>query len=337
MTPVFGTNKLAASSESHPQCDQRWLELLDQVLSSPQEPSLPADLARVPLAVKLYEQCLELRRFSMGLFNGELDQQLKSKGFVAGAFKGLQANLRHLSWQTQVIASGDFSQRVDFMGEFSRSFNSMVKQLDHSLKLLQEKEAALVQEIQERKNTEEALRASEERYRQLATTDSLTGLYNRRHFFHLAEREMARAMRYSHPLAVIIMDLDHFKQVNDTHGHAAGDEILKEVAGLAQSNFRASDILARYGGEEFIFLMPETDPEAATAAAERLRQDIAARSFAQDPAPLKVTASMGLCCHHDGEHTPQQCRQCLEAIISLADKALYQAKEAGRNTLRQAQ
>ena len=156
---------------------------------------MPANLKPYPALNDLYANLLELRQFFLALVQGDLSRELRMKGYLAGALKSLQANLRHLTWQTQMIATGDFSQRVDFMGEFSEAFNSMVIQLDEGRQQIKEKEAeltginkALRQEIELRKTTEESLRQSEELYRQLAITDPLTGIFNRRHFYQIANQ-----------------------------------------------------------------------------------------------------------------------------------------------------
>lgn len=163
--------------------------------------------------------------------------------------------------------------------------------------------------ITERKLMEEALRV-------LARTDSLTGVTNRRHFFELAEQEFADAARNGQPLSVILFDIDHFKRINDTHGHQAGDEMLKGVAQLAGGQLREADLIARYGGEEFIVLLPRTSAADAFVVAEDMREDLAAR--------LRVTMSSGIAGILESDDT-------LDRLISRADQALYRAKDAGRN------
>jgi len=163
--------------------------------------------------------------------------------------------------------------------------------------------------ITERKLMEEALRV-------LSRTDSLTGVTNRRHFFELADHEVAAAARDGQPLSVILLDLDHFKRINDTQGHQAGDELLKGVAQIIQGHLREADLFARYGGEEFIALLPRMPAGDAVAVAERIREDVVAR--------LQVTLSSGIAGLLPAGDT-------LDRLISRADKALYRAKDAGRN------
>lgn len=158
----------------------------------------------------------------------------------------------------------------------------------------------------------------------LSTTDPLTGLHNRRHFDIRASIEFERSMRYGLELSAMMLDLDHFKQVNDTRGHAAGDIVLADVAAVCMSTLRASDLEARYGGEEFCFLLPETGSQDAAALAERLRAAIAGLRFAAGADEFSVTASLGVT-ERDGEH------DTVEALLRRTDEALYAAKSAGRD------
>lgn len=158
----------------------------------------------------------------------------------------------------------------------------------------------------------------------LATTDSLTGLYNRRHFMERAESEFQRARRYRRPLSLIMADIDRFKRVNDTYGHGAGDQVLKFVASLARAELREMDVIGRYGGEEFIILMPETGLEGARSLAERFRKRIEETVINVEQAAISITISLGVSVLQEGCET-------FTALIEAGDKALYEAKAAGRN------
>lgn len=158
----------------------------------------------------------------------------------------------------------------------------------------------------------------------LATTDSLTGLANRRHFMDQGWREIERARRYRQPLALMLIDIDHFKEINDCYGHPAGDEVLRLVARACQCGARNADLAGRIGGEEFALLMPETGMVAAQLAAERMRRAVAAVDAAAAGIDRTITASIGLAVLEDGDAT-------LERLMARADKALYQAKQFGRN------
>ena len=166
--------------------------------------------------------------------------------------------------------------------------------------------------------------AFEEQLRELASTDPLTGLHNRRRFESLVEREMRRAHRYSHPLVLLMFDLDHFKAINDDHGHASGDAVLRTFAACLRDGLREQDIMARVGGEEFAALLPETDAAAGTEVAERLRAAVAAATTPCGTAELRVTMSIGLtrlADHDDG----------YASLLARADAALYASKQQGRD------
>jgi diguanylate cyclase (GGDEF)-like protein/PAS domain S-box-containing protein len=160
----------------------------------------------------------------------------------------------------------------------------------------------------------------------LATTDSLTGLHNRRHFFNLATHEFERVIRYHKALAVIMIDIDHFKNINDAYGHAAGDKSLEAIGDIFKKTLRKIDIAGRYGGEEFVILLPETSCVEAVNAAERLRIMIEAVEVSTPFGTARLTASLGIACLGNLHET-------LENLLANADRALYAAKEAGRNSV----
>lgn len=160
---------------------------------------------------------------------------------------------------------------------------------------------------------------------QLATVDPLTNLYNRRHFFRLGEDEIDRARRYGHPLSVLMIDIDHFKSINDSHGHSVGDQVISTIAGRLANGLRKSDIAGRYGGEEFAMILPETDVANATSiVAERLRVAVADTPVETAVGPLKVTISVGVAAVLKSGET-------LLDALTRADNGLYAAKRAGRN------
>ena len=161
-----------------------------------------------------------------------------------------------------------------------------------------------------------------------AITDELTGLYNRRAFASLAEKEVGRARRYQRPLALILFDIDHFKNVNDTHGHLMGDQVLRILTEKVTKTTRSTDIVCRYGGEEFIVLMPEAGREEAMAMAERLREMVSGITVVAPGGTLSLTISLGMAEFEAGSD------ETLENLIHRADKAMYEAKAAGRNTVR---
>ncbi|WP_366656694.1 PleD family two-component system response regulator [Fodinicurvata sp. EGI_FJ10296] len=177
-----------------------------------------------------------------------------------------------------------------------------------------------------RKRYQDRLRQNYEESLSMALTDSLTGLFNRRYLTTHLERIIQRISETRKPVSAILFDIDHFKIVNDTYGHAVGDEVLKEIADRVSRNLRNFDMVARMGGEEFVIIMPEAPLEAASFVAERLRMRIANEPFKVN-APvgqLDVSVSLGVASVHDAGARP-------EALIERADKALYAAKHKGRN------
>jgi len=159
----------------------------------------------------------------------------------------------------------------------------------------------------------------------LTRLDGLTGLATRGHFFEIAQRDLERCRRYAHPLAVILLDLDHFKLVNDTFGHAIGDRVLQAVAGQILVNVREADTASRFGGEEFAVLLPETNREAAQQVGERLRGFVESLRIDAPIGRLSVTVSAGIAA------TAAQETATLDDLLACADRALLAAKDAGRN------
>jgi len=161
------------------------------------------------------------------------------------------------------------------------------------------------------------------RIQDLATHDELTGLVNRRQMTELLEHERERSRRAPHPWCIALIDLDHFKQVNDRHGHAVGDEVLRAVARAAVAAGRRSDVLARWGGEEFVLLMPDTPLEAGMAGVERVRRALTGAALDVAGLGLQISFSAGVAQHRVGE--------AVEQTLARADAALYAAKAEGRN------
>ena len=176
-------------------------------------------------------------------------------------------------------------------------------------------------DFSEQKSLEDSLRT-------LATTDGLTGALTRAHFFELAHAELASATKAGRRLAVAMVDVDHFKAVNDSHGHQAGDEVLQLLGGLVRGVLRRSDLFARYGGEELILLLPDASGDEAVAAMERLREAVQRAELAVGAARVRVTVSVGVAEAVPGEE--------LAALVKRADVALYAAKRAGRDRVARA-
>jgi diguanylate cyclase (GGDEF)-like protein len=172
---------------------------------------------------------------------------------------------------------------------------------------------------------EQELRLAKDALHEQATHDGLTGLWNRTSILDTLHKEIARSAREFTFLSVLMADLDHFKQINDTYGHFAGDAVLRESAQRMTANIRRYDALGRYGGEEFLVVLPGCDEAGSLAQAERLRECISDHPFAVAADNLRVTCSLGACCTYAPDLTQT------DTLLRFADEALYQAKRAGRN------
>lgn len=210
--------------------------------------------------------------------------------------------LRDLETGVERFGAGDLSYRVqpigqDELGQLGRTFNAMADKLAQSQALL----------------------------RELSTRDSLTGLLNYREFRRQLREEAERSRRYGRAFSLLMLDVDHFKAINDTHGHLAGDKALRALAALIRGEVRPTDIVARYGGEEFVLVLPETTGAGALTLAERLRAGVAGHAVAltSDQA-IALTVSIGLASYPDDAVSVQ-------TLLSAADQALYAAKSGGRN------
>ena len=168
---------------------------------------------------------------------------------------------------------------------------------------------------------------TEAHLRRLVSEDELTGVHNRRHILSLAEHEWAHGSRYKTPFSLLMLDVDHFKRINDTCGHAAGDLVLQKLAQTCQAHLRDSDSVGRIGGEEFLVLLPNTGEDGAIKVGEHLRLALAALELEAEGRPLQITVSLGAASRRPG--TPN-----LERLLKEADDALYAAKSAGRNQVR---
>jgi diguanylate cyclase (GGDEF)-like protein len=248
---------------------------------------------------------------------------------------------RHLSLflcAAQRLASGQWEARVpyparDEFGILARAFNQMADQLQTAFEHQEQQRIeierqkaeleGLYEQLQQANRELEAanleLVAMNSVLAQAAATDSLTGLRNHRAFQESLLSLVQMAERYGQPLALIMLDIDHFKQFNDRFGHPAGDELLRQVASVLRRSARAYDVVARYGGEEFAILLPNTDLEEAIRVAERLRQQIAAIQNPHAP----VSASFGVVAYRRGSAPA--------TLLYEADSALYEAKRRGRN------
>lgn len=242
------------------------------------------------LIAKLTASLREAQDFITTLSKGGLDVAAPARNHLIASFKQLQANLRHLTWQTQQIAAGDLNQRVDFLGEFSVAFNAMTE-------ALREKHEA------------------EEKVRYLIHHDPLTDLYNRGYF----EEEMARIERgWRFPVSIMMADLDDLKTINDTMGHAAGDRLIRAAAEVISKSVRAEDVVARIGGDEFAVILPLTGMSATAGVLARIREHEIL--FNRENDEYQVHLSVGFATVEEGG--------ALVDAMRIADARMYQDKSA---------
>ncbi len=179
---------------------------------------------------------------------------------------------------------------------------------------------------------ERSLRLTNEEVRALSIRDALTGIFNRVYLTERLAQELKRSQRYGHPLSLIMCDIDHFKEVNDQHGHRAGDQILKDLVARIAGSIRIDvDWMARYGGEEFLIVLPETDLASAYIVAERLRRLVSETPFRLKAHNLVITSSFGVTSYRPGGHGE---KVSFDGLMEQADQFLYQAKREGRNAVR---
>lgn len=200
---------------------------------------------------------------------------------------------------------------------FARDAHTRTVALSATRARLRQSEAALQSQLQ-------AIQSLQDQLTEQANRDPLTGLYNRRYLTTALQRETDACAREGATLALLLIDLDLFKQINDRHGHAAGDDVLCQISALLLQSMRPSDICCRYGGEEFLLVLPGMGLQTAVERAQALRQQVAERRWLADGQPIGVTLSVGVACAHNARVAPA-------ALIDLADRALYQAKAEGRN------
>jgi diguanylate cyclase (GGDEF)-like protein len=241
-------------------------------------------------------------------------------GFDGLKFLGLKASRTELEQIPVIIltAEDDLDRKAEIL---ERGASDYVTKPFHEKELL-----ARVRIHTKLKLLQDELREKNVLLETLSVTDVLTGLANRRRLMTRLEEEVARARRYKTPLAVVMIDIDHFKQVNDVHGHAMGDEVLRNIGAMLKAGVRTTDLAARYGGEELTLVLPHTDIPAATLVAENLREKFAEFEHRLDGIALKKTVSMGVTARDGQGDVPSA-----EDLLKHADEALYRAKQNGRN------
>lgn len=276
----------------------------------------------------------ETQRYLVFLARGEISRTVPLDGYTGTILKELQTNLHGLARKATQMTAGDYSCSAGCMGELSEAFETMGQSLQTAMDRLERQKKDLTalsenlqREIEARIAVEEHLRREQFRLQKLASTDPLTGIANRRYFFQLAIREIERIRRTGSPACLAMLDIDHFKELNDSLGHSAGDRALQRIAKLISGVIRPYDIVGRYGGDEFIFLFPETPSEASHAILERLRDAVEKAHIHAGQNDLTITVSIGL----TELEAETNGGAALDKAIIRADEALYKAKAASRN------
>ena len=219
-----------------------------------------------------------------------------------------------------------FIQLIHLLEQFKNRSDSLIREKDAIVKELVESKKLLEKYSN---NLEEMVEQRTEILKWLSITDTLTGLYNRRYFIEQIELEFKRAKRYNRDLSILMLDIDHFKMVNDSYGHQIGDIVLRKISSIIINQLRDSDMAFRYGGEEFMVILPETKPEDAMNVAKRMKQEIMQTEHNYHTNSFKVTASIGIVSVKDmiGAF------ETVDDIIKKVDDNLYKAKNSGRNTI----
>ncbi len=252
-----------------------------------------------------------------------------------GSTNGVQLNYRNITEQTlsteDRIVIGPFVLVYRVLSEESSQHDSTFQSSENILSetlLLEKKVATILHNIDDLEvrnqlfELKHIINRSKEKLSRLALVDQLTLLYNRRYFDDAVAREVERARRYNQNICLVMIDIDHFKNINDTHGHQKGDEVLQQVAKTISDNLRLNDIAARYGGEELVVILPETPLGNALVTAEKLRAAVQKESL--EKSGLEVTVSLGVSDFREGDNAASD-------MIKRADDALYEAKKLGRN------
>ncbi|MDR0387376.1 MAG: GGDEF domain-containing protein [Treponema sp.] len=311
------------------------LEHIRGLLKDNAVPKLTIELAKIPGMEEIHNDLTVIREVMFAFSEGDFSQPIRIRGIISGCMKALQARLRHLVWQVQRVEQGDFTQRVEFMGEFSEAFNRMATRLDITIKKLQEKEEEL-----------NALAGSLRRYGGFKNTaieaivksgtieyppnhDPLTGIMSCRYFMDRVASELSNADVLKIPCGIIMVDIDNFKQFHDKSGSLPSDEALKHTIRLLSSLLRKNDFLGRYGGKTLVFFFSGADEAAGRIIAERMRTVIENNPVKLESGPVPITASFGLAMS-DTVPLPHD-EKYIEVLLSNAGSALYRAKSEGRN------
>lgn len=275
--------------------------------------ALPDSWKHVEGMEELYCELYALRDLCSSLAQGRLQYSCSTHGYIIATLKEFQDRLRGIATDAQRIAAGGLSQELDFFDDFSSSLNTMLQQIHGVLTELQ---------------------ATSEQYKNMARVDTLTGALNRRGFEEEVLREMERARRAKSSLAILAADLDYFKKINDTYGHAAGDAVLCAFVSCLHTTLRETDRVGRLGGEEFSILLPEATSESMGLVAERIRAAVENLTIQYGGNVIRITASFGFIATSWENIVDVNDRKMLfKSLLECSDIALYQSKKNGRNVV----
>ena len=237
--------------------------------------------------------------------------------------RDLTTTIEKLSQALMKVAAGDYSVEVsrDYSGDAADVLAYLVNTTISEIRVMVAESHRSAEE--EKLRLEQLVEKRTEELKILASTDALTGTMNRHQFFKLIEEESARSSRYRHPLSIAMLDLDHFKEINDNYGHTVGDDALRLTAEAIRNMLRQQDSICRYGGEEFVVLMPETDANKGFEVLERVRSMVSGIELNAGGKKVPLSISIGV--------TPLHPDETVEHAVQRADAAMYQAKAAGRN------
>lgn len=336
---VFVAMALQLATQTHSHWTMAWMAA--QFLVYPHAAYMTAKYANNPLTIEIRTMVLDALSFGvwaavlefplwitfslwicavMGLsaFRGLQGAWLASAAMLAGSLLVVGWNGAHFSPQTDVLVTLIcMASLALYLFLFSLDANRRAVVLRAIRHKLMQSETALQQQLHEVQSLQSLLT-------QQVNCDPLTGLYNRRYLTETMGRELARCMREEQPLSVLMIDIDHFKLVNDTYGHQAGDEVLKQLGAILVHEVRGSDLACRYGGEEFLVLFPNMSLSAAQVRAEKYREKVEAARFGLEESEISMRLSIGVAGFPGHATTP-------EGLIQAADRALYEAKRLGRN------
>lgn len=247
------------------------------------------------------------------------EKVIRDAGVMIGTLEDVSGSVRRLA-QAYQRSYREQCRLVRISDRQQLELRNANKELDARAAELKRLNEALQQEIEVRERLADELR-------RVAREDALTGLFSRRYLFELGQHEFNRRRRHSQPLSFLMMDLDHFKKINDSHGHSTGDQVLRCFGAVCRDSFRDVDIIGRIGGEEFLAILPGTDAEGACLVAERVRKKLQSEAIPVPGTTIHVTLSIGITEAMGKDDT-------FDKATMRADGALYEAKNAGRNRTR---